>query len=131
MHVRGQETVGKDAYQDFSKRYGKPFDNLADSQSTLVSTVTGMMKRYAVPDPMSSAAPGHFPDPALQQRYDTLIRSGTSASAAVTAMEGYERQNSSDLQRILSHTSQPDLQQMYTHLKQAADRHLGTLQQHH
>ncbi len=128
-YVRGLEKAGTDAYQVFAGRYSQPvFANLASSQKTQSAAVTSMMAAFGVPDPLRTTPAGQFTDSGLQQLYTAAVDSGSgSPQNALRSMQNYERKAASDLGRIRSGTSQPDLRRLYGNLEQAATRHIAAI----
>ncbi|MFI1991545.1 DUF2202 domain-containing protein [Actinoplanes sp. NPDC020271] len=122
-----EEKLAHDLYVAFAGRYDEAiFGHIAMSESQHLSMVRTVLRRYGIADPTVNQPPGTFTDPAVQSTYDKLLAQGEGGlSAALAAGQQVERDDIAALTAALSGLTAADVQQVYSRLLAASERHLA------
>jgi hypothetical protein len=123
--IAEDEKLARDLYAQFAARYDAwVFDRIGTSEARHLDAVRGLMGTYGVDDPTAGKAPGVFVDPAIQETYDRLLAQGNSSlEEALNAGVAVEVQDIADLTDALSGLTAPDVEQVYTNLRDASQKH--------
>ena len=123
--LREEEKLARDVYTHAYSLYGvNVFTNIASSEQRHTDSVLALMTTYGVTD---SASPtlGVFNDPELAQLYTTLIaRVETSLAEAFAVGATIEDLDIYDLDVKATHSTNTDLQQLYSNLKCGSENHM-------
>jgi hypothetical protein len=125
-----EEKLAHDLYTAFAGKYDAVvFDRIAASETRHLDVVRTLLSRYGVADPTAGKPAGQFSDPAVQAAYDKLLAQGQAGqAAALRAGVTVEQTDIADLTAALDGLSAPDVTQVYTHLRMAAQHHLVAFQ---
>lgn len=123
--IAEDEKLARDLYAKFAARYDAwIFDRIGTSETHHLDAVRGLMDTYGVADPTAGKAPGVFVDPAIQETYDRLLAQGNgSLDEALEAGVAVEVQDIADLTNAMSGLTAPDVEQVYTNLREASQNH--------
>lgn len=128
QHMREEEKLARDVYTVLDARYGtsvRVFRTIAKSENRHTLAVKRLLTAYSVPDPVTTAVPGVFTDPGMQQLYDALLGQGsTSLTAALQVGVTIEKLDIDDLQACIARTTHADVKRVYTNLQNASYNHL-------
>jgi hypothetical protein len=126
QYMREEEKVARDVYITLYNKWRMPiFNNISASERQHMDSIKTMLTRYNVADP-AKAEVGAFTNPKFQQMYDTLIAQGdVSPTEALKAGVTIEETDIQDLTQCLTHTTRPDIKQVYTNLRNASYNHLN------
>jgi hypothetical protein len=121
-----EEKLAHDLYAAFAADYDAVvFDHIAAAETQHLSVVRTLLQRYGVSDPTAGQPVGTFTDKGVQATYDKLLAQGRqSRTAALAAGQQVERDDITDLTAAASGLTAPDVQQAYTQLLAASQRHL-------
>ncbi|HEX5201045.1 DUF2202 domain-containing protein [Paractinoplanes rhizophilus] len=121
-----KEKLSHDLYQAFAARYDAVvFDHIGVAETQHLSVVRTLLQRYGVTDPTADRPAGTFTDKATQATYDKLLAQGKqSLTAALAAAQQVERDDIAALRAASSGLTAPDVEQVYTTLIAASQRHL-------
>jgi hypothetical protein len=117
-----KEKLSHDLYQAFAARYDAVvFDHIGVAETQHLSVVRTLLQRYGVTDPTADRPAGTFTDKATQATYDKLLAQGKQS---LTAAQQVERDDIAALRAASSGLTAPDVEQVYTTLIAASQRHL-------
>ena len=123
--LREEEKLARDVYTHAYSLYGvNVFTNIASSEQRHTDSVLALMITYGVTDTASPTL-GVFSDPELAQLYTTLIaRVETSLAEAFAVGATIEDLDIYDLDVKATHSTNTDLQQLYSNLKCGSENHM-------
>jgi hypothetical protein len=102
------------------------FDNIAASELTHTQTVLALLERYNLPDPSANLGAGEFSNSYFQDLYRQFTERGSlSLSEALKVGGAIEEIDIRDLDGTFTHTTQPDILQVYNNLQQGSFNHLN------
>lgn len=122
-----EEKLAHDLYVAFAAKYGTTsFTRISNAETTHLTEVRTLLKRYAITDPTAGMAPGTFKTASTQQRYNTLLAQGrTNVQAAFAAARTVEKTDIDDLNKAKTGVTAPDVLAVYAHLLAGSQRHLA------
>lgn len=132
-YIREEEKLARDVYITLSAVWPvRVFAQIADSEQAHMDAVLKMLTKYGLPDPAEGLEVGQFSDTSgLQKIYDGLVEAGAmSKTKALEAGVFIEETDIEDLTAAIAETDNPDLDQMYGHLKAGSVRHLLAFSRH-
>lgn len=123
--LREEEKLARDVYTHAYGLYGvNVFTNIASSEQRHTDSVLALMTTYEVTDTASPTL-GVFNDPELAELYTALIaRVETSLAEAFAVGATIEDLDIYDLDVKATHTTNTDLQQLYSNLKCGSENHM-------
>jgi len=124
------EIVARDLYTELDSMTRKPiFQNISRSEVRHREMIEGLLTSAGVELPEAPKA-GEYPDPELQDVYNTHLASGrTSEKAAFEAGEAFEKQDISELEAALQTEGISESEtKLLQALIQASHRHLSAFQ---
>lgn len=126
LWVREEEQLAHDVYVVLGGLWGlQIFENIAESESSHVGAVLGLLDRYGITDPAAGNDLGTFTDPEIQAMYDELVADGsTSIDAALSAGALIEELDIDDLQARAAATEIPAITRVYANLETGSRNHL-------
>ncbi len=128
LQMREEEKLARDVYLALYEKWQLPiFTNIARSEQQHMDAVAALLKRYAIPDPISGEQTplGIFADKHLQQLYDDLVENGSrSLLAALDVGATIEDLDIKDLHELLEQTDNQDITLVYQNLAKGSRNHL-------
>lgn len=126
VDAAGREKLAADLAEAFAERYDAVvFDRIAAAESRHLNALRALLDRYGLTDPTEGKPAGEYGDPALQERYEQLLRQGrTGQQAALEAGRAVEETQVRELTELLDGLGAPDVQQVATRLLEASRTHL-------
>lgn len=123
--LREEEKLARDVYTHAYSLYGvNVFTNIASSEQRHTDSVLALMTTYEVTDTASPTL-GVFNDLELAELYTALIaRVETSLAEAFAVGATIEDLDIYDLDVKATHTTNTDLQQLYSNLKCGSENHM-------
>jgi hypothetical protein len=124
-YMREEEKMARDVYLKMFEIWGAAiFSNIAGSEQRHMDTMKKMLDKYRLPDPVQPAI-GVFTNPALQEKYDELVDSGSKSYLhGLYAGATIEEIDMVDIQHALDGTSRLDLKTAYQNLLEGSKNHL-------
>ena len=126
-NVAQDEKLAHDLYVALAAKYPGTvqFARIAQAESRHLAEVQILLKRYSLADPTAGTSAGQFTSPAVQKLYDTLLAGATTSAAALAAGVTVEKTDIADITTAMSGLTAPDALLVYTHLRNASQRHLS------
>lgn len=127
LFMREEEKLAHDIYIYAFEKYGlNIFQNIANSESSHVLSVLGVMETYQVSDPLSgSTVPGEFTDPILINLYSDLInRVDLSLNESILVGLLIEDLDINDLEIAISETDKLSISNLYANLECGSKNHM-------
>lgn len=127
LFTREEEKLAHDVYVYAFDKYGLTiFQNIANSESSHVLSVLGVMETYQIQDPLSgSTTLGKFTDPILNDLYaDLTARVDLSLNESIKVSLFIEDLDIYDLENALSETDNPIISAVYSNLKCGSYNHM-------
>ncbi|MDG1275958.1 MAG: DUF2202 domain-containing protein [Algoriphagus sp.] len=127
LFMREEEKLAHDVYVYAFEKYGlNIFQNIANSESSHVLSVLGVMETFQVSDPLSgSTVPGEFTDPILINLYSDLInRVDLSLNESILVGLLIEDLDINDLEIAISETDKLSISNLYANLECGSKNHL-------
>ncbi len=125
-----EEKLARDIYVVFHEEWGlRAFDNISKAEQKHMDKLHNLAVKHglAIPYSIQKNQPGTFDNEVIQSLYDESIVSGrNSIVEALKSGVEIEETDISDLITALENTKNPQLQKVYTNLKEASERHLQT-----
>lgn len=124
--MREEEKVARDVYAQLYSRWNiMPFGNIKGSEQAHMDMVGLLLERYAVRDLTHGLPVGRFGMPHMQALYDQLMMQGLcSLEDSIRVGLHIEELDIADLRLTRSHTSNPDILQVYAELERGSRNHL-------
>jgi hypothetical protein len=124
LYMYEEEKLARDVYNALYAQWGQPtFQSIATSEQAHMDAVYGLLVRYGVTPPASTA--GVYSDPTLQSLYSSLMSTGSQSLAdALKVGATIEEVDIADLQSRLAATTNTDIQFVYNNLMQGSFNHL-------
>ena len=122
-----EEKMAHDLYVALGEQYPDlyQFSRVAQAESRHLSMVRALLERYGLDDPTAGQAAGEFQSATFQGLYDQLLAGATTEAKALAAGVTVERTDIGDLADALSGLTAPDVEQVYTNLRNASEHHLA------
>jgi hypothetical protein len=125
VYLQEEEKLARDVYLALYDRWGlKIFDNIGNAEQTHMDSVTVLIDRYGLENPMQPGE-GVFADPELQALYTQLVAEGAkSPDDALMVGAFIEEVDIVDLQEAIARTDNPDILLVYENLMRGSRNHL-------
>ncbi|SEF55055.1 hypothetical protein SAMN05421847_0292 [Halpernia humi] len=126
LFLREEEKLARDVYIFSYNKYNQSiFSNIADSEQSHTNSVLNLINKYNLSDPVADNAIGVFSNSELQTLYNQLIAiSDSSLNKALEVGANIEDLDINDINRLISHTSNSDLQSVYSNLTCGSKNHM-------
>ena len=121
-----EEKMAHDVYVTLGAKYPDvwQFARIQRSESMHQAALRTLMTRYGVTDPTAGLATGTFATSRMQGLYDGLVAGATTNAKALAAGVTVEKTDIADLTSTLDGVTAPDVQLVYTNLRNASQHHL-------
>lgn len=121
-----EEKLAHDVYVALGEATGDArFTRIAASEERHLAAVRTLLDRYGQPDPTEGLAAGQFAGADVTTLYNELVSRGrVSLDAALGVGRTIERMDIADLTQALEGLDAPDVQQVYTALRNGSQNHL-------
>lgn len=128
LYMREEEKLARDIYSIFHEFWSTEprsiFSNIAQSEQRHGDLLNSLIIHYKLSDPVISTV-GKFTEPKLQQLYQKLLITGQgSIAAALEVGAKLEEIDISDLNSMLQHSENPNIQAVYQELLRGSHDHL-------
>ncbi len=125
--IARDEKLARDVYTAMYTRWGNTvFKNIAASEQQHFSTVSSMLTKYKIANPVAALPAGKFDDPAIQDLYNKLVTQGNqSVAAAMRVGIQIEELDISDLKTASNRTTHADIKTVYSNLLRGSQNHLA------
>lgn len=128
LYMREEEKLARDIYSIFHEFWSTEprsiFSNIAQSEQRHGDVLNLLINHYKLLDPVISTI-GKFTEPKLQQLYQKLLITGQSSiTAALEVGAQLEEIDISDLNAMLQHSENPNIQAVYQELLRGSHDHL-------
>jgi hypothetical protein len=122
-----EEKMAHDVYVTLGAKYPDAwqFAHIQRSESMHQAAIRNLLNRYGITDPTAGLAPGTFATSRMQGIYDGLVAGATTSAKALAAGVTVEKTDIADLTSALDGITAPDVQMVYTNLRNASERHLA------
>jgi hypothetical protein len=126
IFMREEEKLAHDVYVSLYSTWRYPvFQNIANSETTHMAAVKGLLDRYGIADPAAGKGVGEFTNPDLQKLYDRLVAQGSKSLAeALKVGATIEEVDIRDLQTRIARTTSVDIRLVYSNLLRGSENHL-------
>lgn len=126
IKIARDEKLARDVYNALYQKWGSiVFKNIAASEQQHFSTISKLLTKYSIANPVASMPAGKFDDAAVQQLYVQLVAKGkTSLQAAMQVGVTIEKLDIADLQTCIAQTTHTDICMVYTNLMNGSQNHL-------
>lgn len=124
--LREEEKLAHDVYVYAFEKYGLDiFNNISESEAKHTSSVLNLLNQYNLPDPVGENAAGVFQNETLQSIYDNLVATvDLSLTDALKVGATIEDLDINDLNVLTTHTTNPDLLNVYSKLTCGSENHI-------
>lgn len=128
LYMREEEKLARDIYSIFHEFWSTEpqsiFSNIAHSEQRHGDALNTLITHYKLPDPVISTL-GKFTELKLQQLYQKLLITGQrSITAALEVGAQLEEIDIADLNAMLQHSENPNIQAVYQELLRGSHDHL-------
>jgi hypothetical protein len=125
LYMAEEEKLARDVYLDYYDKWGsRVFSNIADSEQTHMDSMTLLIERYGLENPVASER-GTFTNPDLQAVYDNFTTSGSVSEVDALKNSAYiEELDIDDLDDAIASTDKQDLVLVYSNLRSGSENHL-------
>lgn len=125
LFMREEEQMAYDLYSRWAEMYPMPvFSNIRDAEAVHIYSVQLLMDRYDIPSDQIGNASAGYNNPVIQSWYDAFSSQGdTSQTDALEAGLAIEQEDIADLDAAISHTSRPDVLQVWNNLREGSVNH--------
>lgn len=139
LYMREEEKLARDIYSVFHEFWSTEprsiFSNIAQSEQRHGDALNTLITHYKLPNPVIATI-GKFTEPKLQNLYQQLLIAGQSSiTAALEVGAALEEIDITDLNTMLQHSENPNIQAVYQELLRGSHDHLRAfvhqLQLHH
>jgi hypothetical protein len=124
MLMREEEGLAKDVYLYFYDQYKlRIFSNIAKSETRHTNAVLSLINYFELTDPATGVS-GKFSNLHLGELYVQLTAQGATLNDALAVGAFIEEYDISDLESLISNTTNADLKKVYGNLLRASGFHL-------
>lgn len=127
LYMVEEEKLAHDVYVTFFDQYNEPiFENISHAESAHMRSVSALIVKYQLANPIAGNGIGEFENPELQELFVNLIEQGSSSlNNALNVGGGIEEADIIDLwEQIEMLEGNEDIKRVYTNLLNGSKNHL-------
>lgn len=126
VYMREEEKLARDVYAALYEVWNTPiFDSISRSEEQHMKSISQLLDRYGIADPIVVDEPGVFADPSLQTLYDELVEAGrASLTDAMSVGATIEDLDIHDLQQHIAESDNDDIRIVYQNLMKGSRNHI-------